>query len=116
MTQFQIGTFNYYVENGKLKMEIVVTNLFQNETKKGVIRMRKNKSNDFTILADENRSSSTGPNYTNNSTNTIIHNHDKTRWMTSFTEIRSLFLEKMFHNLSKLRNNHFQKVEVLKVE
>ena len=78
MTQFQIGT---------LKMEIVVTNLFRNETKKGVFRMRKNKCNDFTVLADENRHCSTGSYYTNNSTNTIVHNHDKTRWMSLFTEI-----------------------------
>ena len=98
----------------RFKMEIVFINLFRNETKKGVFRMRKNKCNDFTVLADENRPSSTGSYYTNNSTNTIVH--DKTRWMSSFTEIRSLFWENMFHNLYKMRNNHFQKGKVSKLK
>ena len=100
MTQFQVGTFNNYVENCQIENGNCRHKLFRNQTK-GVwkrIRMRKNKCNDFTVLANENRSSSTGPYYTNNSTNTIVHNHDKTRWMSSFAEIRSLFLEKMFHN------------------
>ena len=87
MTQFQIGTFNNYVENSQFENGNCRYQPISNETKKGVFRMRKNKCNDFTVLAIENRHCSTRSYYTNNSTNTIVHNHDKTRWMLSFTEI-----------------------------
>ena len=97
-------------------MEIVVTNLFRNETKKGVFRMRKNKCSDFNVLADENRPSSTGHpiQITQQILSSIIMT--KLGGCHHLWKLEVCLQKKYFITGIKLRNNHFQKVKVLKLK